>query len=141
MAAAALQGTTQDLILDATDRLVGRFGLRKMTMEDVAKEAGVSRRTVYGYFPNKAALALASIERVVREAQAEMAQEAVAGHSAPERLYRMLVARVAVRIEKVRDITQSLDSVFSVVRPAYMKVRRRYFEEEAALLAKVIVEG
>ena len=61
VAVAALQKSTDELIVDAADRLIGRYGLRKMTMEDVAQEAGVSRRTVYGYFKNKQALAMASI--------------------------------------------------------------------------------
>jgi AcrR family transcriptional regulator len=144
-AAVVIQGSTEasteELILDATDRLIGRYGLKKMTMEDVAHEAGVSRRTVYGYFKNKQALALASIDRVVRQAQAKMAEEAASDHAPAERIYRMLVARVAVRIERVRDITQSLDSVFAVVRPAYMQRRRQYFEEEARMLALVIEDG
>ena len=46
-AAVVIQGSTEasteEQILDATDRLIGRFGLKKMTMEDVAREAGVSR--------------------------------------------------------------------------------------------------
>jgi AcrR family transcriptional regulator len=141
VAVADLQRSTEDQILDATDRLIGRYGLRKMTMEDVAQEAGVSRRTVYGYFANKEALALASIDRVVRAAQARMAQEAASEEAPAEKVYRMLVARVTVRLELVRDITQSLDSVFAVVRPAYLERRRRYFEEEARMLAGVIAEG
>jgi AcrR family transcriptional regulator len=144
-AAVVIQGSTEasteELILDATDRLIGRYGLKKMTMEDVAHEAGVSRRTVYGYFKNKQALAMASIERVVKAAQARMAQEAKGSEAPAEKIYRMLVARVAVRIEGVKDITQSLDSLFAVVRPAYMQRRRRYFEEEARMLADVIAEG
>jgi AcrR family transcriptional regulator len=141
VAVTELQRGTRDLILDATDRLIGKYGLRKMTMEDVAQEAGVSRRTVYGYFASKEALALASIDRVVRRAQAQMAREAASDEAPAEKVYRMLVARVAVRLELVRDITQSLDSVFAVVRPAYLERRRRYFEEEAKMLAEVVSEG
>ena len=141
VAVPALQKSTDEGILDATDRLIGRYGLKKMTMEDVAKEAGVSRRTVYGYFTSKQALALASIDRVVRAAQARMLEEAKGAEAPAEKIYRMLVARVAVRIERVRDINESLDSVFAVVRPAYMQRRRRYFEEEATLLAEVIQQG
>ena len=64
-----------------------------------------------------------------------MAEEAKGPEAPAEKIYRMLVARVAARLEGVKDITQSLDSVFSVVRPAYMQRRRRYFEEEAKMLA------
>ena len=133
--------STENAILDAADRMIGRYGLRKTTMEDVAREAGCSRGTVYGYFKSKQDLALASIDRVVKLAHAEMETESRSGETPAERLFRMLVGRVAVRIEKVRDITQSLDSIFAEVRPAYMQRRRAYCEEEARMLAEVIEHG
>jgi len=37
--------------LEAAYACVGRYGLGKTTMEDVGKEAGLSRATVYRYFP------------------------------------------------------------------------------------------
>ena len=133
--------STEHAILDAADRMIGRYGLRKTTMEDVAREAGFSRGTVYCYFKSKQDLALASIDRVVKLAHAQMETESRTGETPAERLFRMLVARVAVRIERVRDITQSLDSIFAEVRPAYMQRRWAYFEEEARMLAEVIREG
>jgi len=38
-------------ILEATYACVARFGLAKTTVEDAAREAGLSRATVYRYFP------------------------------------------------------------------------------------------
>jgi len=38
-------------ILEATYACVGRYGLGKTTIEDAAREAGMSRATVYRYFP------------------------------------------------------------------------------------------
>jgi AcrR family transcriptional regulator len=43
--------TLRDRLLEATYRCVERFGLGKTTMEDVVKEAGVSRATIYRQFP------------------------------------------------------------------------------------------
>lgn len=40
-----------DRIADALMRCVGRWGLAKTTIEDLAREAGVSRATVYRIFP------------------------------------------------------------------------------------------
>ena len=54
-----------DRILDATECLLTRLGYRKMTMDDVAQEAGIGKRTIYVHFPSKEEVALASIDRVV----------------------------------------------------------------------------
>ena len=42
---------TRQRILEATYACVARWGLSKTTVEDAGKEAGVSRATVYRYFP------------------------------------------------------------------------------------------
>jgi AcrR family transcriptional regulator len=43
--------TTRERILEATYACVARWGLAKTTVEDVAREAGISRATVYRTFP------------------------------------------------------------------------------------------
>jgi AcrR family transcriptional regulator len=43
--------TQRDRLLGATYKCVARFGLGKTTIEDVAKESGISRATIYRQFP------------------------------------------------------------------------------------------
>ena len=43
--------TTEDRVLGATLRCITRFGLSKTTLDDVARESGVSRATIYRAFP------------------------------------------------------------------------------------------
>jgi AcrR family transcriptional regulator len=43
--------TVRERLLQATYDCVARWGLAKTTVEDAAREAGVSRATVYRYFP------------------------------------------------------------------------------------------
>jgi len=43
--------TLRDRLLAATYRCVERFGLAKTTIDDVAKESGASRATIYRQFP------------------------------------------------------------------------------------------
>jgi AcrR family transcriptional regulator len=42
---------TRERILEAAYACVGRWGMSKTSIEDVTKEAGISRSTVYRYFP------------------------------------------------------------------------------------------
>src|SRR5262245_39158402 len=111
-------GGTRDGILDAVDRLLETSGFRKITMEDIAAEAGVSRRTIYVYFPSKEEVGLSSIDRVVESAYRHLEQIAAAKGDPAELLHRVLVARVLFRVDSVRAYRRSLDELFEAVRPA-----------------------
>jgi AcrR family transcriptional regulator len=54
---------TRDRILDAAFRSVASFGLSRLTVDDVARLAGLSRQTVYRYFDSKDALVMALVYR------------------------------------------------------------------------------
>jgi AcrR family transcriptional regulator len=54
---------TDARILDAAFQAVATHGLARLTMDDVARLAGLSRQTVYRYFPSKDALVVALVER------------------------------------------------------------------------------
>ena len=45
------QAGSTERLLQATFACVARYGIGKTTIEDVAREAGVSRATVYRQFP------------------------------------------------------------------------------------------
>ncbi len=135
------QTNTSDAILDAANRLMARYGFQKMTMDDVAKEAGVSKRTIYVYFSGKEDLGLSSISRVVEQAHAEMRAIAAGRASVSERLREMLRRRVLARVEQVQDYAHSLDDLFAVVRPAYMELRVRFFDVERDLVAGMLRAG
>ena len=56
---------TRDRILEGALLAMGRVGMRRLTMSDVSERSGVSRGTVYRYFPSKEDLlaVLAEYER------------------------------------------------------------------------------
>ncbi len=57
-------------ILATAERLLGERSLRDISIDDLAKGAGISRPTFYFYFPSKDAVLLALLDRVVQEADA-----------------------------------------------------------------------
>lgn len=50
-------------LLDAASRRFVAVGIAKTTMEDIAREAGAGKATLYRYFPNKAAVVDALVRR------------------------------------------------------------------------------
>jgi AcrR family transcriptional regulator len=52
----ASRPTNAERILEAAEECFARYGFQKTSMEDIAREAGLSRRSVYRHFPDKSAL-------------------------------------------------------------------------------------
>ena len=46
-------------------RLLARYGYRKMTIDDVAREVGIGKGTIYLHFKSKEDVALSRIDRVI----------------------------------------------------------------------------
>src|SRR5689334_21709407 len=109
---------TREAILDATDRLLARSGYRHMTMDDIAREAGFSRRAIYTYFSSKEEVGLSSIDRVVERTHDRLRKLAEDGKSPTACLRSMLIERVLFRVDSVSDYRFSLDELFEAVRPA-----------------------
>lgn len=53
----------RERILETTDRLFYRQGIRAVGVDTVAAGIGISKRTLYNYFPSKDALVVAYLER------------------------------------------------------------------------------
>lgn len=132
---------TRESLLNACDTLMARYGFRKMTMDDVAAEARVSKRTIYGYFPNKEELGLQSIGRVVEAVHAEMVAVANSEAAILDRIRNSLIQRVMGRVNRVQHYSNSLNELFEAVRPAYMARRQRYFEMERDLIGRLLQIG
>ena len=142
MAAIAPKEAVKDAILDATDRLLARFGYRKMTVEDIAVEAGIGKGTIYLHFASKEEVVLSHVDRIVdRLKQQHLAIIARSENTAPERIRQMLLARVLFRFDSIQHYTQSLNDLLAALRPGLLARRAKYFEEEAQIFAEVLAEG
>jgi AcrR family transcriptional regulator len=56
----------QERILDTADRLFYGQGIRAVGVDTIAEEIGISKRTLYNYFPSKDDLIVAYLERRLR---------------------------------------------------------------------------
>src|SRR4030095_9535028 len=131
----------KDAILDATDRLLARFGYRKMTVEDIAAEAGIGKGTIYLHFASKEEVVLSHVDRIVSRLKERLGEIAGSHATAAERLRLMLLTRVLFRFESVQHYTQSLNDLLAALRPGLLARRAVYFEEEARIFAEVLIAG
>jgi AcrR family transcriptional regulator len=142
MAAIAPKEAVKEAILDATDRLLAQFGYKKMTVEDIAVEAGIGKGTIYLHFASKEEVVLSHVDRIVdRLKQQHLAIIARSEITAPERIRQMLLARVLYRFDSIQHYTQSLNDLLAALRPGLLARRAKYFEEEAQIFAEVLAEG
>src|SRR5688500_12825915 len=141
MVAIAPKEAVKDSILDATDRLLSRFGYRKMTVEDIAAEAGIGKGTIYLHFSSKEEVVLSHIDRIVDRLLDRLKEIARSNTAAAERLRLMLLTRVLFRFDSVQHYTQSLNDLLAALRPGLLARRAQYFEAEAQIFAEVLTAG
>ena len=133
--------STRDAILDATDRLLARYGYKKMTIDDLAQEVGIGKGSVYLHFSSKEEIALSHIDRIIERLKVNLTNISERSTPVDDRLCAMLCERVMYRFDSVQHYSQSLNDLLSYVRPKLLKRRKRYFDEEARIFAGVIAEG
>ncbi len=132
---------TREAILDATGKLLARYGYKKMTIDDLAQEVGIGKGSVYLHFPSKEEIALSQIDRIIERLKSKL-RTISNGSAAPDkRLREMLIERVMFRFDSVNHYSQSLNEMLSYLRPKLLQRRKRYFDEEARIFSEVIADG
>jgi len=141
MAAIAPKEAVKDAILDATDRLLARYGYRKMTVEDIASEARIGKGTIYLHFSSKEEVVLSHVDRIVDRLKERLREIGSSEAPAPDRLREMLLTRVMFRFDSIQHYTQSLNDLLAALRPGLLARRALYFEAEAQIFAEVLTKG
>lgn len=141
MAAVLPKEAVKEAILDATDRLLARFGYKKMTVEDIAVEVGIGKGTIYLHFASKEEIVLSHVDRIVERVKHRLSDIARSDATAAERLRTMLMTRVLFRFDGIQHYTQSLNDLLAALRPGLMARRALYFEAEARIFAELLIAG
>ncbi|MQY05166.1 TetR/AcrR family transcriptional regulator [Actinomadura macrotermitis] len=137
--------TTDEALLTAAGRAIGRHGPAGLTLAAVAAEAGVSPATLVQRFGSKRGLLLAVAERAARDTAAPF-DEARRAHRSP---LAALTAALAAMAEPVRSPEElaghlgflQLDLTDPQFREHATRATTRMREEIAALLADAVSAG
>lgn len=131
----------QEAIIDAAERLLDRYGYGKMTMSDLAEEAGIGVGTTYLHFGGKADVALAVVARFHQQHLERLQEVARTDASAEDRLRAMLIARVLLRFNKARCQRHPMDEFARDIKALVGTRCVPWKQEEVALYAHILEEG
>lgn len=136
---------TRATILDAACDLIERYGLRKTTMEDIARELGKKKSFLYYYFSGKRDLVAAMASRVFSEISREVREDVKAYPKAADQVRAFLVSRVVQFTRRRGLLAQMLDELRGGSRELdFFRIadeRRRFEELEARRLERIIRRG
>ena len=124
-------------ILETTDRLFYRRGIRAVGVDPVAAEIGISKRTLYNYFPSKDALVVAYLERRFTPIPASERSPVVQILDAYDRVGRLFAADALRGCPFVNAVTELADPTHDAAKIALgFKERRRLWFRELLVQAK-----
>jgi len=113
---------TRQAVVDAAFRLLADRSFDAVSVDEIAREAGIGRRTFFRYFPTKEDVVL-DPRRLDREyARAAMAEGVVSGEDPIG-----LVLRVMAELQR---------RMFAQVRPEHQATLHRLSHEDPALMAR-----
>ena len=128
---------TKELLIKVARRLFAQQGIGNITMNDIAKAASKSRRTVYTYFQSKEELLEASIEMEVMKISNAMTKVATSNLPLDKKIIRL----VFVRLQLTRSIVRRNSSLHSDYFVIVEHIRRSFDSKEIALFRHIISEG
>ncbi len=107
-----LENATEARIVGVAERVFLQSGFSRVSMDDLAKELGMSKKTLYAYFAGKDALVQAILEH--RTTKIEKSLQEIVECAKPF-------------VEKFRDLAQLLQIRIGEVSPAFLEDIRRFF--------------
>lgn len=76
----------RERVLETSLRLFGTYGIKSITMQDIARECGISKKTVYEYFADKTELVEAFTEFLINSQCSNLENSHTKGRDAIEEL-------------------------------------------------------
>lgn len=95
---------TKDKILQNAESLFQRYGIRSVSMDDIARELSISKKTIYQYFKDKDELVTLITEAHIDRERREMKEVKAEATNAIEELFKL---SHCIR-EHIKDINPSM---------------------------------
>ena len=129
-------------IINGAKKLMQQYGLKKTTMEDIAKAAGKSKSTLYYYFKDKEEI----FDRVINLEIDDFFQTVKVTVNKQTDAISMLKAYIVTKVKTLRDKTNLYsfaieNDLQGRVNKEFTNLRNRYDNEEKKLIGSILTKG
>jgi len=126
-------------IITAARRHFFAFGFRAVTMDDIAAELGMSKKTLYTHFRSKSELVRAVVVDKTRSVEADLELINSGSSSDFPSAIRQFLAKIQLHLEEIhppfmRDIHREAPQIFELVEIRRRELIHRY-------LSKILAKG
>lgn len=132
---------TREEIIQAAERLFEHFGYGKTTVDEIAREAGIGKGTIYLQFQSKEDIAFAWIDHIHERLFNGLHAIAASQATAQERLRLMLVHRVMARYDRFARCARSMDDAFLSLKNKLVPKRDAFHLREADLFSEFLSDA
>ena len=135
-----LNQITRKAIQEAVVNLVTRTGTRKVTMDQVAAEAGMSKGCLYIHFRNKKEL-LESVKAASFKPLGDQVQEILKGSLAPNHKIESIVYQLFSYFDENRGLFRFLLEEREIAQSQAMRQKNSRYRNFVERIAKVLDDG
>jgi AcrR family transcriptional regulator len=116
---------TRTALLEAGSKMFWKYGIRKVTVEDICKEAGVSKMTFYRFYENKIILAEKLLTEIYESALQDYNKIMQSEIPFPEKIRQTIL----LKHQGTLDVSDEfLDDVYRGDEPSLMGLMEKYSE-------------
>jgi AcrR family transcriptional regulator len=136
MAESSRRTLTRERILDVALRHLARYGYRKTSLADIARELGVVKGALYYHLPGGKAEVFDAVVRREREGMLQAMREAAERESSAAEALRVAIHAKLDRLRELakvhgvpRDIGQEITAHATAAQPSFNAEERELYEE------------
>ncbi|RLB98185.1 MAG: hypothetical protein DRH90_22265 [Deltaproteobacteria bacterium] len=127
-------------ILNTAKKMFARYGLRKTSIEEMARVARVAKATIYNYFGNKDQVYLEVLRREKNEIVDKISTLVEREASAMDKLVTFVKAKFSVMRQAVNILNLDREGIENLL-PSAESIRNELFESEVSIIHSILRKG
>ncbi|HBE79252.1 MAG TPA: TetR family transcriptional regulator [Firmicutes bacterium] len=135
-----LTAEKRKLILDAAQSRFARYGLSKVTMDEIAQDIGMGKASLYYYFPTKESI----FQEVIGREQDHFLERIRALFQNPmssDAKLHLYMEKRAVYLKELLNLSAINSNSFCQLKPLYSDLFKEFAHHELIMITQILKEG